>query len=58
MIKLKNILKENKQTLKEFGPGPFGTSMAIGLLLKALYQWYKKQKTQDKKKFKDFVNKL
>jgi hypothetical protein len=56
MIKLKNILKEKK--VNEIGPGPFGTSMAIGLLLKALYQWYKKQKTQDKKKFKDFVNKL
>jgi uncharacterized protein YccT (UPF0319 family) len=56
MIKLKDILKENK--VNEIGPGPFGTSMAIGLLLKALYQWYKKQRPQDKQKFKDFAEKL
>ena len=57
MIKLKNILKENKKPLKEIGPGPFGISMAIGLLLKGIYQWVQKN-PKDKQKLKDFVKKL
>ena len=55
MIKLKDILKE--RSIKKEGFPVFGTSMAIGLLLKALYQWYKKKNTQDKQKFKDFAEK-
>ena len=47
----------NEVRLNEFGPGPFGISMAVGILLKALYKWAKANR-KDKQKLKDFVKKL
>ena len=47
----------NKEPIKEIGPGPFGITMAVGLLLKGLYQWVKSN-PKYKQKLKDFVEKL
>ena len=65
-MKLKDLLKEehphdlppNDKSLKEFAPGPFGITMAVGILLKALYKWAKSANRKDKNKLKDFAKKL
>ena len=56
MIKLKNILKERK-TNKVNEVSDLAVTMGLGLLLKGIYNWVKKN-PQLKQKLKDFVKKL
>tara|TARA_R100001015_G_C4616376_1_gene172518 strand:- start:682 stop:1287 length:606 start_codon:yes stop_codon:yes gene_type:complete len=57
----KQYLNESDVTeskVNEISPGPFGITMAIGVILKALLKWYQQANSSDKKKLKKFVDDL
>tara|TARA_Y100000592_G_scaffold26168_1_gene41399 strand:- start:512 stop:784 length:273 start_codon:yes stop_codon:yes gene_type:complete len=54
----KKDYEELPDKVNEISPGPFGITMAIGVILKALLKWYQQANSSDKKKLKKFVDDL